>query len=170
MLSVVNEMPPARTLIEMADGNVEQISDVMRREFGRRAVLVSAMNLYVFEDDTSTKETVGTHLAGTGLVSGVFRGIETVESMELARPHARLSVVTETQRQLAVFATHMDWRIPDEISSRMQANDTSVASSYPRFALALDEPVNFYRLKHEARLHEEEQRAEFKLHLVGESA
>jgi hypothetical protein len=170
MLSIVKEMPPARTLIEMADGDPGRIGDVMRRKFGRRAVLIAATNLYVFEDDVFTEETIGTQMSDTGLVSGVFRGLETVETMELARPNARLSLVTETQRQLAVFATHMDWQVSDTVSSRMQANDTSIASGYPRVAIALDEPVDFYDLKSEARVQKEENQVGFKLHLAGESA
>lgn len=170
MLSVVKEMPPARTLLEMTGGNPERIGVMMQRKFGRRAVLIAAMNLYVFEDDEFTEETVGTRISGTGMVSGVFRGLETVETMELAHPEARLSVVTETQRQLAVFATHMDWRIPKLQSDRMQANDGSIASGYPRVAIALDEPVDFHKLRHEAVVREEEYRRGYKLHLVGESA
>jgi hypothetical protein len=170
MLSIVKEMPPATTLLEMAGGNPERVSAVIQREFGKRAVLIAASNLYVFEDNEFPDATIGTQLSDTGLVSGVFRGLETVETMELARPNERLSLVTEVQRQLAVFATHMDWDISDAEGNRMQANDTSIASGYPRVAITLDEPVNFYELKSEARIQDEESQTGFKLHLVGESA
>jgi hypothetical protein len=170
MLSVVKEMPPARTLIEMAAGDPEQVYAMMRREFGRRALLIATTNMYVFEDDEFTEETIGTQMSGTGMVSGIFCGIETVETMERVHPEARLSLVTEVQRQLAVFATHMDYRVPEVVGDRMQMNDTSIASGYPRVAIALDEPVEFHRLKQEAVVREEERRAGYKLHLVTEIA
>lgn len=170
MLSLAREMPPARTLVEMASGRSEYVDAMMQREFGRRAVLIAAANLYVFDDYEFTEETVGTRIHDTGMVSGIFWGITTVETMELARPEARLSLVTETQRRLAVFATHMDSHVPEIVSDRMQVNDTSIASGYPRVAIALDEPVEFYKLKHEALVREEEYRGGFKLHLVDEGA
>ena len=169
-LSVVHDMPPARTLFEMAGGNAEQVASVLRSKIGTRAVRIAARNFYVFDDSELTEASVGECVNDTGMVSGVFQSVETVETMVASRRREQLALVSEAERQLAIFATQMHWRFSEEQSARMAANDTSIASAHQLVGVALDESVEFFRMKSEKAILDEESRLGFKLHAVPVSA